>query len=73
MIEFIKFNTLNKDHITMMDNQQEIIFEDYDGNLHLGRMYADYQGNGSTLYKFLAGNKFYANGLYFALIKRKDA
>ena len=57
----------------MMNDGKDIIFEDHDGTLKFGYMYADYHGNGVTIYKFRSSEDIDAYGLYFALIERKDA
>lgn len=73
MIDFIQFDDGNPEHIKLAENDQEIIFEDYDGVLRFGWLNEKYHGNGTSTYVFVSNGETYrADCNYFALVNRKS-
>lgn len=73
MLEFIKFDTKNEEHINWAHSYKDVIFEDNDGLVRFGHLYASYQGNGVTIYKLISGDYTgHADWNYFCPIEKKD-
>lgn len=73
MLEFIKFDKDNQEHVQWAINNQDIIFEDNDGIMRFGHLWDCYHGNGTSTYKFYAGDyTCFAEYQYFCPILKKD-
>ena len=73
MLEFIKFDKENKEHVQWAINSQDIIFEDNDGIMRFGHLWDDYHGNGTSTYRLSSGDYgCNAEYQYFCPILKKD-
>ena len=72
MLEFIKFDSRNEEHIKLAQNSCDIIFEDDDGFLKFGYLYEKYLNNGHSIYQMRSSDsvKVNADNMYFCIISK---